>query len=88
MPEWSRFGELRGFSTPYFCTDTICTLANSLLFVGQKYPRKLFEEIPPELGGCKEEAVVDERDEGDDAKDEQPEPEEHVDFLKNIFLSI
>ena len=48
----------------------------------------MFEEARPELGGCKEEAVVDERDEGDDAKDEQPEPEEHVDFLKNFFLSI
>jgi len=32
-------------------------------------------------GCCKEEAVVDEGEKGDNAQDEQPEPEEHVDFL-------
>ena len=95
-PGWSRFGELSGSSTPYFCTGTICQLtlicllvkniqANCLKrFVGQKYSSK--EEIPPELGGCEEEAVVDEGDEGDDTKDEQPEPEEHVDFLRQNLI--
>ena len=52
----------------------------------KKYPSKLFEEIPPELGSRKEEAVVDEGDEGDNAKDEQPEPEEHVDFLRQNLI--
>ena len=36
----------------------------------------------PKSRGGKEEAVVDERDEGDHTKDEQPEPQEHVDFLQ------
>ena len=40
-------------------------------------------------GGCgKEEAIVDEGEEGDDAKDEQPEPKEHVDFLNNFLESL
>ena len=38
----------------------------------------------PKRGCCKEEAVVDEGEKGDHAKDEQPEPEEHVDFLNNL----
>ena len=43
--------------------------------------------IKPKRWRCKEEAVVDERDEGDHTEDEQPEPQEHVDFLqkKNIL---
>ena len=37
-------------------------------------------------GACgKEEAVVDEGDEGDHTKDEQPEPQEHVDFLQKKY---
>ena len=44
--------------------------------------------IKPKRWRCKEEAVVDERDEGDDAKDEQPEPEEHVDFLQDISVEL
>ena len=47
---------------------------------------KLVLKRRPKGGCCEEEAVVDEGEEGDDAKDEQPEPEEHVDFLKSFFF--
>ena len=36
---------------------------------------KLVLKRRPKGGCCEEEAVVDEGEEGDDAKDEQPEPE-------------
>ena len=81
---WPKFGERRGSSASRFCQNNIGFKLFNTPWLS--FPSSSSSSSWPKSRGGKEEAVVDEGDEGDHTKDEQPEPQEHVDFLQKNTL--